>query len=157
MPARTLPPKHELRTLLLSGWTVADFVNAYDVSRQAVYQRLKAEGLWDLRSIKRTSYRDFIPWRIRVTHWNFYTNECLHLYLRNLGLGPPVPAQKANQLTLFVTTMEDKGLVVDYDYDSIDGFRYVPRQPGDKHYVRWPSGPDAPEDRRDEILAALRR
>ncbi len=170
---RKLPERDRLQTLLLSGRTVPQLAEMYHVSTAAVRRMLEREGLEGIVPMGRPSYRDFIPWTVKVKHNQDYAVRCLRLYFRSLGLGPPLhdqalaaktepltPAEASRVSSLaklrgllagFVAELNDQEVVVTYDPDQ--GFYYVPRKEGDRHYVRWP---DNVRDTREGVLARTR-
>lgn len=146
----------------------------YNVSKAAVGEMLVKEGLDHL--LARNVQAMFIPWKRRkLAHDQDYAIVCLRLYVRSLGFGAPLTnpeldakaeagtltdkeagtrrslADLRSRLAKFKAEMDRHGAVVTYDYET--GFDFVPAEPGDRHYVRWPA--DVP-DHRDEALAGAR-
>lgn len=172
---RKLPERDRLRTLLLSNVKVREIAATYRVSEAAVRQMISRENLTDAVTPALPSHKEFIPWRVKVAHLQDYAVRSLRLYARSLGLGAPLtnPELEAKarlgqlsveegvrltalaslraQLQGFMDKLDQLEVVVDYDRE--EGFVFVPRRSGDKHYVRWPKGVP---DKRDEILARLR-
>lgn len=173
MPARILPEKDRLRTLLLSGRSVPWIAKQYGVSRAAVYGAITRAGLQDtLNAAGLVQPRSpFIPWSVPVAHSNDYDLRMLRFYIRSIGMGKPIldpnsstdqhyAQDRQGQLDLWRGELDAADVVLDYDPDHPCsgvgcelGFSYVARKPDDRHYVRWPAGVP---DHRDAALARTR-
>lgn len=88
----------------------------------------------------RVRYDEFIPWgRISLDHNHAYQLTMLRIGAR-LKKGLPVRPLDKNRFTDWADQLKDRGVVVHYEYDSPDGFYYVPARKGvDIGLVREPS------------------
>jgi hypothetical protein len=88
----------------------------------------------------RVRYDEFIPWgRISLDHNHAYQLTMLRIGAR-LKKGLPVRPLDKNRFEDWAAQLKEKGVVVHYEYDSPDGFYYVPARKGvDNGLVREPS------------------
>lgn len=90
----------------------------------------------------RIRYDEFIPWgRIALDHNHAYQLTMLRTGAR-LSKGLPVRALDKQRFEDWAAQLKEAGVVVHYEYDSPDGFYYVPARAGiDKGLVREPAVP----------------
>lgn len=106
-----------------------------DVALSTVSGHLSRIGL-----ANRVRYDDFIPWgRISLDHNHAYQLTMLRIGAR-LSKSLPVRPLDKNRFEDWAAALKEKNVVVHYEYDSPDGFYYVPARKGvDKGLVREPS------------------
>ncbi len=136
---RVLPTPAELKKLRDMGRThreIAEMVyekTGYRVTRNAVTMALKRADLGT--PVRR--YTDEIPWRVRQAHERHYALAMLRLLARRRrGLGMNDDSEA--RLDSWLSKMEHRQWVVDYDPESEHGFRYRSRLPSDKDVIRRP-------------------
>lgn len=122
---RKLPPDEEVvRLVVQDGRTLQSIADEYGASRQAVSNCLRNAGHGAPNAIQ--PYKDWIPWRVRVTHNNDKIVRRLRRYAR-MQMGEEFrPGEQAN-LDRWIQRMQALGVVVDYHPEV--GFMYVPRLP----------------------------
>ena len=107
------------------------------VSRTSVSGALSRAGY-----TKRLRYDDYIPWTpVSLKH-----NSAYQLTMLRIGARMHADHESAGKVTVgekkrfnkWVKELQDKGLVVHYDYNTPDGFFYVPRRSQDTGLVRSP-------------------
>lgn len=110
-----------------------------EVALSSVSGALSRAGLTN-----RVRYDDFIPWgRIALEHNHAYQLTMLRCAAR-MDKGLPVRDGDKRRFETWRDELKSKGVVVHYDYDSEQGWFYVPARPGvDTGLIRVP----------DEILA----
>lgn len=129
MSVRKLPSNDVVRWLVCDeGWSVQRVADKYGTAKSAVSACLRRMDVHSPRE-QTVSYKDFVPWRVRVEHNNTDLVRKLRLYgRRRMGLSMR-PDQLA-RLDQFLALLEETGQVVAYSPDK--GFYYVPRLPQDE-------------------------
>lgn len=107
------------------------------VSRTSVSGALSRAGYTN-----RLRYDDYIPWSpVALRHNGAYQLTMLRIGARlnadHDGVGK-VTAGEKKRFEKWAQELKDKGLVVHYDYNTPDGFFYVPRRAQDTGLVRIP-------------------
>jgi hypothetical protein len=92
------------------------------------------------RGLARRIIRDdeLIPWAIREEHRYLHPVMMLRLEAR-VRAGLDVPEVHAIRHRNFMARLAERNLVVDYDADSAEGFRLVPREDSDDDVIRRPA------------------
>lgn len=107
------------------------------VSRTSVSGALSRAGYTN-----RLRYDDYIPWSpVALRHNGSYQITMLRIGARlhaNHESAGKVTAGEKKRFDKWVKELADKGLVVHYDYNTPDGFFYVPRRAQDTGLVRIP-------------------
>lgn len=136
---RILPSDSVLERYLDEGMThkeIAEKVSketGHKVSRSTVSVAISRAGLSD-----RVRYDDVIPWeRIKVEHNTEYPLQMLRLLART-ERGLPVSVDQRERLERWMERLDEENAVVHYEPRSEQGFWYVPREKGDKGYIRTP-------------------
>ena len=108
-----------------------------DVALSSVSGHLSRIG-----ATNRIKYSDWIPWaRISLDHNHHYTLNMLRIGAR-LDRGLQVRGTDKRRFDRWSTELQEKKLVVHYDYDTMEGFFYVKRRPKvDSVYIRNPRKP----------------
>lgn len=101
----------------------------YRVSRSSVSAALSRAG-----ETSKVRY-DTIPWRVRVQHNHQYPLVMLRLLARRKN-GEKLTDEQEQRLDSWISRLGRDKVVVAYAPDTEEGFFYVPREPGDKNYVR---------------------
>lgn len=140
MPASKIVDEQEVLRWFEEGrtyeWMCQEYLRKYNVET--------VPSLWGnfrrRRGLTRRIVRDdmLIPWAIKPEHRYAYPVQMLRLEARARA-GETVRAADANRHRNFIAMLEDDGLVVDYDPNTTDGFRYVKRTPRDTDIVRRPT------------------
>lgn len=132
MARRKLPPHDVVAALVRDhGWSTYRIADEYGATRAAVTHCLRQLGIESPRAP--ASYKEYIPWRVKVAHNEGVIIRKLRLWARAQMRLEVTPAQR-QQLDQWEALMRD--YVVDYDAEC--GFAYVPRQPGEMGMVRRP-------------------
>lgn len=136
---RTLPDSNSELEKLLRRHTMTEIAEMYGVTAQAVSKAVRDRNLSVER---RTSYKEYIPWRVKVEHSELYPRRMLRLYAME-QTGKPLTEKQAGQLRLFKQRLDELDAVVHYDPEHPNGpFLYLRRREGvDKGYVRNPEVP----------------
>tara|TARA_X000001036_G_scaffold208736_1_gene196268 strand:- start:1568 stop:1984 length:417 start_codon:yes stop_codon:yes gene_type:complete len=108
-----------------------------DVALSSVSGHLSRIG-----ATNRIKYSDWIPWaRISLDHNHHYTLNMLRIGAR-IDRGLQVRGTDKRRFDRWSTELQEKKLVVHYDYDTMEGFFYVKRRPKvDSVYIRNPRKP----------------
>ena len=144
MPARRKMPSDSI----LEKWV------AEGLDHEQIRQRIKEEFNEDVAlssvsghmsrigATNRIKYSDWIPWgRISLDHNHNYTLNMLRIGAR-LDRGKPVRDIDKGRFERWSKELQQKKLVVHYDYDTMEGFFYVKRRPKvDGMYIRNPRKP----------------
>jgi hypothetical protein len=86
----------------------------------------------------REAYSDLLPWLVHEDHRSMYPPKMLRLEGRRRR-GEKLPEDRLRYLENWKRKMRDDGTVVHYEYDTEEGWFYVPRRPGiDKDLIRDP-------------------
>ena len=101
----------------------------YRVSRSSVSAALSRAG-----ETSKVRY-ETIPWRVRVRHNHEYPLVMLRLLARR-NSGEELTDEQSKRLDSWLSRLERDKVVVAYAPDTEEGFFYVPRERGDKNYVR---------------------
>lgn len=144
-----MPGPAELKKLRDLGYTRGQIV---DLVEQRTGHRVTPEAVsMALRRAKLTTstrrYEDEIPWRVRQVHERAYPLAMLRLLGRR-RTGIELTEAQAKRLDSWLEKLEGltfpdgsvRPAVVDYDPDSEEGFRYVPRAETDDTVIRRPKG-----------------
>ena len=102
----------------------------YRVKRSTVSAALSRAGLTNPRR-----YERFIPWTVAIEHNHHYALVMLRVYARR-HLGDELSDEQRKRLSSWLDRMERDQVVVAYAPSTEEGFFYVPREPGDQHYIR---------------------
>lgn len=84
-----------------------------------------------------SEFDQLIPWSVEMQHRWAYPVVMLNAEARRRA-GMDVSADLRDRLERWLAKMLVDDTVVDYDPTSEEGFRYVPRVPGDKDLIRRP-------------------
>lgn len=133
MPAkRLLPSESTLKKWVEEGLSHQDIVDRVlerehvVVSKSAVAAALSRAGL-----TRRVRYDKHIPWSpIRADHARAYQLSMLR-FLARRDAGLPLTLDQSERLDSWLERMDREDAVVDYVYDSADGFVYRRRKKGD--------------------------
>lgn len=122
---RTLPDdNHELERLLRRH-TQQEVADMYGVSNQAVSKAIRDR---ELSTPRRASYKQWIPWTVKVEHSDHYLQRMLRLYAMAES-GRELTPKQQGMLNKFKLNMGDD-LVVQYDPGHSPVWFVVPRRPG---------------------------
>lgn len=113
-----------MRLVVQEGRTLQSVADQYGASRQAVSNCLRAAGQGAPNAIQ--PYKDWIPWRVRVSHNNDKIVRKLRRFAR-LEMGEEFRPGEIANLRRWAERMRQLGVVVDYHPEV--GFMYVPRRP----------------------------
>lgn len=136
MPARRLIPSDSILEKWvdegLSHQQIVDRILETEnvvVTKSAVAAALSRAGL-----TRRVRYDTHIPWSpLRPDHARAYPLAMLR-FLARRDAGLPLTADQSDRLDSWLKRLEEENAVVDYVYDSADGFIYRRRKPGDLKY-----------------------
>lgn len=136
---RTLPESDSELERLLRKHTMEEIASMYGVTGQAVSKAVRDRKL---NTPRRTSYKQYVPWRVRVEHSEDYPRRMLRFYAQAQE-GKVLTLKQSQQLAKFVAKLDADDAVVQYDPWHPEGpWFYVPRRPGvDTGYVRNPEVP----------------
>ena len=117
-------------------WMVEQYARKYElkVSRSMFGNFRITRGL-DRRT---TQNDELIPWRLEEDHRFKYPALMLRIEGRRRE-GKKIRREDLARVTNWVKMLQDKNRVVDYDPDTEEGFKEVPREPEDTDIVRHPS------------------
>jgi hypothetical protein len=120
-----LPPDEEVVRLVTGeGRTLQSIADEYGASRQAVSNCLRNAGVGSPKAIQ--PYKDWIPWRVKVSHNNDKIVRKLRRYAR-LQMGETFRPGEVANLERWIARMRTLDVVIDYSPEV--GFIYVPRRP----------------------------
>lgn len=136
MPARRLIPSDSILEKWvdegLSHQQIVDRILETEnvvVTKSAVAAALSRAGL-----TRRVRYDTHIPWSpLRPDHARAYPLAMLR-FLARRDAGLPLTADQSDRLDSWLKRLEEENAVVDYVYDSADGFIYRRRKSGDLKY-----------------------
>lgn len=115
--------------------TYADIAALYGVTEQAVWARMKADGI---KTANRADHSALIPWKVEQRHYNTFPMLMLRcLSRRNQGLGNS--PERERMLDKWLADLEDRQAVVCYDPEMwanaasprLGGFFYAKRRKSD--------------------------
>ncbi len=138
----TLPELDSELDSLLRRHTQAEVAQMYGVSPQAVSKAIRDRNL---NAERRVSYKQYIPWRIKMDHQESYPHRMLRLWAMSEN-GKDLTGKQARQLERFVAKLQEDGTVVHYepDFPAEAGgpWLYLPRREGvDLGWIRNPEVP----------------
>jgi hypothetical protein len=126
MPARLLPDKTKLRSLVDAGLThqqIADWINenmGLDVKRSTIASAISRAGLSEATA----RYKEELPWRVRQEHLKHYAPRMLRLLGRRRA-GLPLTEDQNQRLDSWINQLKSDSAVVVYIPDTEEGFHYV--------------------------------
>lgn len=139
MPATKIVDEQEVIRWFNEGrtyeWMTEQYRTKYNVAMSpAAWGNFRAR-----RGLARRIIRDddLIPWAVKEEHRYLHAVMMLRLEAR-VRAGLDVPAVHAVRHRNFMARLTNDNLVVDYDPDSAEGFRLVPREDGDTDVIRRP-------------------
>lgn len=132
---RTLPENNAELERLLRRHTQQEIADMYGVTNQAVSKAVRDRNL---NAPRRVSYKEWIPWTIKVEHSDSYPHRMLRLYAMAES-GKDLNPKQQGMLAKFKLNMGDD-LVVQYDPGHEKGpWLVVKRREGiDTGYARKP-------------------
>jgi hypothetical protein len=90
----------------------------------------------------REAHGDLLPWTVHEDHRGLYAAKMLRLEGRRRR-GDKLSEDQLRYLSNWKRKLEDDGTVVHYEYDTEEGWFYVPRRPGiDNDLIRDPKFED---------------
>lgn len=129
---RIIPSDRELQKLVDKGFThqeIADMISKESgtpIARSTVSAALSRAGMTD-----RIRYEETIPWSpIKVEHNYHYALTMLRLLARR-NEGDELDDEKNTRLDSWIEKLTNNNAVVVYVPESVHGFHYVERKPGD--------------------------
>ncbi|MFB8199404.1 hypothetical protein [Kitasatospora purpeofusca] len=148
MPEYKLPSDSELSEMFIKGRTDTEIAKEFGTTRQAVSYKRSRLG-YNVRPFS-TRANDLISrvWKVQVlpdkapgSHNQTGPMQALRVWLR-LQLGDPSLSEKQRRAASgFEDRLRRELVVLAYDRQSVKGFYYLPREPGDGQLViRWPEG-----------------
>lgn len=130
MPAKILPPKHELKKMLDQGMTHREIAEAVSrqtgrpVNRSTVSAAITRAGL----SGTAKKYPETLPWTVREKHLTHYAARMLRLLGRRRA-GVQNSAEMDQRLDAWLRQLEESHSVVVYLPETEEGFFYVDGSP----------------------------
>ena len=127
-PTRT-PSKDVLRRWRDAGYTQAEMVELTEkefgqrVTRSAIANAMVRYGLAE----DAPRYQDEMPWRINPMHVTAQPVRMLRL-LGKRNQGRDLTARETEELTSWLRQLDEKKLILGYDYDDNRGFHYISKR-----------------------------
>ncbi|WP_042800924.1 hypothetical protein [Streptomyces sp. C] len=139
MPASKIVDKTEVlrwfREEKTYAWMVEQYKEKYGITTtEPMWAAFRRRNGIDRRN---TRSEDLLPWKLREDHRHLYPAMMLRTEGRQRA-GKPVAADKAKKLASWKQYLEENNLVVHYDYDTEEGFFFVPREERDTDLIREP-------------------
>ena len=134
MVNRKVPDKNTLQRWVDAGMTHQEMAEEIErqtgepITRSAVSQALQRENISP--QVEAPRYSEEIPWRVLTAHLYAYPVRMLRLLGRRRRNGQLSP-REMSKLDSWLAKLEADNLVVAYDPDTVEGFFYVDREPGD--------------------------
>ncbi|WP_091219960.1 hypothetical protein [Geodermatophilus siccatus] len=139
MPARKIVDEQEVIRWFQEGrtydWMCHEYRRKYGIeTRPSLWGNFRRR-----RGLTRRTVRDdeLIPWAVKPEHRGAHALQMLRLEARARA-GEPVREGDAARHRNFMRNLADQNAVVEYDPDTPEGFRIVPRQQGDTDVIRRP-------------------
>ncbi|MGW2448949.1 hypothetical protein [Streptomyces sp. NPDC001675] len=150
-----LPPNPELQRLYQAGFKDAEIAKMFGATPQAVNSRLVAMGLRQYRqkvtAILENAWPNSETRRGDFVKFNRYRDLCC--FLRGRLGDEKMTANQKRGAERFERAVRKGNHVLDFQPDSEEPWRFVPREDSDgRMVIRWPRGRDLP---RGELRAAL--
>jgi hypothetical protein len=139
MPATKIVDEQEVIRWFEEGRTYEWMTEQYRTKYNLVMTPSAWSNFRHRRGLARRIIRDddLIPWAVKEEHRYLHAVMMLRLEAR-VRAGLAVPAVHAARHRNFMARLAEGNLVVDYDPDSAEGFRLVPREDGDADVIRRP-------------------
>ncbi|MGI5531540.1 hypothetical protein ACQEVX_30430 [Streptomyces syringium] len=149
-----LPTDAVLVSLFHLGVSDAEIAEQYGVKPQAVNKRfMRMDPPLRRKSIPAVRAQELVTslWDVKVirtgpgSHHNSYGVRYLKVWVR-LQLGDTTSPKQQKGAVAFIRRLIRDDVVLDYDRDSVEGWKFVPRMPSDGRWIiRWPAGKELPE------------
>ena len=139
MPASKIVNESEVIRWIEEGrpyqWMVDEYLRKYQISTvPTMFANIRQRSGLTRRLIRDDN---LIPWLVKAEHRSAYPLAMLRVEARRRA-GKPLRATDQARLRSFKAMLERDDVVVHYDPESEQGFRFVPRRPSDTDIMRAP-------------------